>query len=298
MDYHVFLLSRIREHFLDTDNNTESVAFGVRSTAGIITGAALIMASVFGGFALGDLVMFQQMGFGVAVVPTRRSCAQCWCRSDAAAGQGELVPAGLALAAGFSTEASTPSSPERPRGTGVKPPNKTIRSTPPLWQAGRRRWAARFALCATVRLTGGALPVQLGKTSRRFINMPTILHTADVHLDRAFAGAGMTSGIAAARREELRDGFRRFIDLALELRADAVTIGGDLYEHERSTLDTGHFLRQQFERLGDAPAFIAPGNHDPVLPDSLWRRVDWPANVTIFTGRGSAPRACRKTKKC
>lgn len=67
MDYHVFLLSRIRERFNKTGNNTESVAFGVRSTAGIITGAALIMASVFAGFALGELVMFQQMGFGLAV---------------------------------------------------------------------------------------------------------------------------------------------------------------------------------------------------------------------------------------
>ncbi len=67
MDYHVFLLSRIRERFDRTGDNRESVAFGVRSTAGIITGAALIMASVFGGVALGDLVMFQQMGFGLAV---------------------------------------------------------------------------------------------------------------------------------------------------------------------------------------------------------------------------------------
>ncbi|MEO6197999.1 MAG: MMPL family transporter [Dehalococcoidia bacterium] len=67
MDYHVFLLSRIRERFNKTGDNTESIAFGVRSTAGIITGAALIMASVFAGFALGDLVMFQQMGFGLGV---------------------------------------------------------------------------------------------------------------------------------------------------------------------------------------------------------------------------------------
>jgi putative drug exporter of the RND superfamily len=67
MDYHVFLLSRIRERFNKTDDNKESVAFGVRSTAGIITGAALIMASVFGGVATGSLVMFQQMGFGLAV---------------------------------------------------------------------------------------------------------------------------------------------------------------------------------------------------------------------------------------
>ncbi len=67
MDYHVFLLSRIRERFDRTGDNREAVAFGVRSTAGIITGAALIMAAVFMGVALGELVMFQQMGFGLAV---------------------------------------------------------------------------------------------------------------------------------------------------------------------------------------------------------------------------------------
>ncbi|HZJ02541.1 MAG TPA: MMPL family transporter [Thermoleophilia bacterium] len=67
MDYHVLLLSRIRERYDETGNNTESVAFGLRSTAGLITGAAVIMVAVFGGFAAGDLVMFQQMGFGLAV---------------------------------------------------------------------------------------------------------------------------------------------------------------------------------------------------------------------------------------
>ena len=67
MDYHVFLLSRIREHFDETGDNRESVAFGLRRTGGIITGAALIMDAVFGGFAAGQLVMFQQLGFGLAV---------------------------------------------------------------------------------------------------------------------------------------------------------------------------------------------------------------------------------------
>ena len=67
MDYEVFLLSRIRERFDESGNNDESVAFGLRSTASIITGAALIMVAVFAGFALGELVMFQQMGFGLGV---------------------------------------------------------------------------------------------------------------------------------------------------------------------------------------------------------------------------------------
>ncbi|HYZ19212.1 MAG TPA: MMPL family transporter [Gaiellaceae bacterium] len=67
MDYHVFLLSRIRERYVRTGDNADSVAHGVASTARLITGAALIIIAVFSGFARGDLIMFQQMGFGVAV---------------------------------------------------------------------------------------------------------------------------------------------------------------------------------------------------------------------------------------
>jgi uncharacterized membrane protein YdfJ with MMPL/SSD domain len=67
MDYHVFLLSRIREHYDLTGRNRESVAVGLQSTARIITGAALIMVVVFSSFAAGRLVSIQQMGFGLAV---------------------------------------------------------------------------------------------------------------------------------------------------------------------------------------------------------------------------------------
>ena len=67
MDYHVFIVSRIREAYLETGSTEEGVAHGVASTARLITGAALIIIVVFVGFATGDLVMFQQMGFGVAV---------------------------------------------------------------------------------------------------------------------------------------------------------------------------------------------------------------------------------------
>jgi RND superfamily putative drug exporter len=66
MDYQVFLLSRIRERYDETGNTTDAITFGVASTARIITGAALIIVAVFAGFAAGELVMFQQMGFGVA----------------------------------------------------------------------------------------------------------------------------------------------------------------------------------------------------------------------------------------
>ncbi len=67
MDYQVFLLSRIRERYDGGHDTRDAVRWGVASTARIITGAALIIVAVFAGFARGDLVMFQQMGFGVAV---------------------------------------------------------------------------------------------------------------------------------------------------------------------------------------------------------------------------------------
>jgi RND superfamily putative drug exporter len=67
MDYHVFLLSRIRERYAQTGNTNQAVVHGIAATGRIITGAALIIVVVFAGFAAGQLVMFQQMGFGVGI---------------------------------------------------------------------------------------------------------------------------------------------------------------------------------------------------------------------------------------
>jgi RND superfamily putative drug exporter len=67
MDYQVFLLSRIKERYDQTGNTREAVGYGLGRTGSIITGAAAIMVCVFGGMATGELVVFQQMGFGLAV---------------------------------------------------------------------------------------------------------------------------------------------------------------------------------------------------------------------------------------
>jgi DNA repair exonuclease SbcCD nuclease subunit len=109
-----------------------------------------------------------------------------------------------------------------------------------------------------------------------------ILHFADLHLDRSFAGLSVAPSEAAKRREELRAALRRIVDLALELNVDALTIGGDLYEHERAGPDTANFLAGEFERLAPKRVLIAPGNHDPYIPDSLYWRREWSADVHIF----------------
>ncbi|MCB0960586.1 MAG: MMPL family transporter [Acidimicrobiales bacterium] len=67
MDYEVFLMSRIREEYLHTGDNTLSVARGISHTARVITAAAIIMVSVFGSFAFGDDPTVKMFGIGLAV---------------------------------------------------------------------------------------------------------------------------------------------------------------------------------------------------------------------------------------
>jgi RND superfamily putative drug exporter len=67
MDYQVFLVSRIHERWTETGDTPGAIVYGVASTARLITGAAAIIIVVFTGFATGQLVAFQEMGFGIAV---------------------------------------------------------------------------------------------------------------------------------------------------------------------------------------------------------------------------------------
>ena len=66
MDYEVFLLSRVREEYVQSGNNDQSVIHGIASTARVITSAALIMISVFGGFVLGPDPAIKMVGLGLA----------------------------------------------------------------------------------------------------------------------------------------------------------------------------------------------------------------------------------------
>jgi uncharacterized membrane protein YdfJ with MMPL/SSD domain len=67
MDYEVLLLSRIQEAYRRTGDNTASVAEGLSRTAGVITGAALIMVTVFSAFALAESITIKSIGVGMAI---------------------------------------------------------------------------------------------------------------------------------------------------------------------------------------------------------------------------------------
>jgi len=67
MDYEVFLLTRVKEEWVKTGDNTRSVALGLARTGRVITSAALIMAVVFASIAARDLLMMKILGLGVAL---------------------------------------------------------------------------------------------------------------------------------------------------------------------------------------------------------------------------------------
>ena len=66
MDYHVFILSRVKEYFDRGMSTDKAVEAGIRSTAGVVTSAAVVMVFVFGVFALMPIIDMKEMGIGLA----------------------------------------------------------------------------------------------------------------------------------------------------------------------------------------------------------------------------------------
>jgi uncharacterized membrane protein YdfJ with MMPL/SSD domain len=66
MDYHVFIISRIREAYDRGMSTDEAIAHGIKSTAGVVTSAALVMVCVFAVFATLSMLIFKQFGVGLA----------------------------------------------------------------------------------------------------------------------------------------------------------------------------------------------------------------------------------------
>jgi uncharacterized membrane protein YdfJ with MMPL/SSD domain len=87
MDYHVFLLSRIRELRLRGSSTKEAVVGGIASSAGVVTSAAFIMVAVFSVFATLSLIDLKILGIGMAAAVL----------IDATIVRGILLPAALAL---------------------------------------------------------------------------------------------------------------------------------------------------------------------------------------------------------
>ncbi len=109
-----------------------------------------------------------------------------------------------------------------------------------------------------------------------------LLHFADLHLDRSFAGQRLFGVAAQRRREDLRAALQRIVERAQRDQCDLITCGGDLFEQESVTRETAFFAAQTLGSAG-RPVLIAPGEGDPAVPSSPYRWLRWPSNVTIAT---------------
>ncbi|MCX4243322.1 MMPL family transporter [Paraliomyxa miuraensis] len=87
MDYEMFLLSRIREEYLASGDDTKSVARGLGRTGRLITGAAAVLVAVVIGFVAGEMVFIKELGVGLGVAVL----------VDATIVRGLLVPASMAV---------------------------------------------------------------------------------------------------------------------------------------------------------------------------------------------------------
>lgn len=110
--------------------------------------------------------------------------------------------------------------------------------------------------------------------------MIRFLHAADLHLDSAFSA--LSPRQAAARRRESRELLSRLAAYVNSRSIDLVLLPGDLLDSRRPFRETVEVLADALGRMR-AQVFIAPGNHDPYLPGSLWQTVEWPENVHIFS---------------
>lgn len=109
-----------------------------------------------------------------------------------------------------------------------------------------------------------------------------VLHTGDLHLGMSFARSKLPAEIGRVRRQELWETFDRIIDTAKAEEVDLLLIAGDLFEYNYCTASDIKRINDRFARIPGTRVLIAPGNHDPALPDSLYNTCRWQPNVHIF----------------
>lgn len=108
------------------------------------------------------------------------------------------------------------------------------------------------------------------------------IHVADVHLDTPFKNRD--KNIRAMLRECQRFALKSSFDLAIENKADAVLIAGDLFDNDTLSFATEKFLLKEMDRLHEAGIRVlyAPGNHDPYGSSFRLSNLTFPPNVHVF----------------
>lgn len=115
--------------------------------------------------------------------------------------------------------------------------------------------------------------------------MIKFIHTGDIHLGLKFNNVSFDREKAILRRREIWNTFERIIEYAREKEVDFLLIAGDLFEEAYFTIGDITRVRDNFEAVGNINIIISAGNHDYRGTRSLYDKIQWPSNVTIFGGQ-------------
>ena len=139
MDYHVLILSRVREEHVRGRPTSEAVAVGIKATAGVVTSAAIVMVAVFSIFATLTAVVFKQLGVGLAIAVL----------IDATIVRAVLLPSVMTMLGEWNwylprwMRLTRPAEPQAPRGTRIPGPRPSPHTAPdppaPARPRARRR---------------------------------------------------------------------------------------------------------------------------------------------------------------
>lgn len=128
--------------------------------------------------------------------------------------------------------------------------------------------------------------------------MIKFIHTGDIHLGLKFNAASFDREKAMDRRYELWSTFVRIVKYSVEINADFLLIAGDLFERDYFTLADIKRIRDILSEAKDVNVVIVAGNHDYIDSNSLYKKVDWSKNVTIFGSQGLEYKYFEESNTC
>ena len=112
--------------------------------------------------------------------------------------------------------------------------------------------------------------------------MIKFIHTADIHLGLQFNNVSFDKEKAMARRREIWSTYERIVKKSIDDNIDFLFIAGDLFEESYFTLGDMKRVRDILATCTKVNVIIAAGNHDFIDEKSLYNKVEWSSNVTIF----------------
>lgn len=107
------------------------------------------------------------------------------------------------------------------------------------------------------------------------------VHIADMHFDTSFTQLN-SSELGTLRRLDQRKIFKKVIEYIKNNDIKYLFIAGDLYEHKFIRESTIDYINNLFKEINNTEIYITPGNHDPYLKNSFYKKYKWNDNVHIF----------------